>query len=328
MKLNKTETILAIICLVLMFICFLLCQTELAGVFVFLLIVIIIPKGSLKTLSLFKLEFYPVEPHIFQLITESSEWIKSNLNINEINISQIPLYLQLNLEHSLTLTSPFNKNNKVIISNLKDFKEYTKYGYYGFTTIDNSLASKYQTLLMFFELLQRCKLITRKSSDNLEEIILSLKATELPCLLDVLNDEEVSMHRDDTIKEYLSTTIYETKLQNKYYAIIKKYPQFNEAESWSFWEIQRADFSNSDCEEIFVLCHYHSAGTLNFYYPLLIRHVSGRYDTIDIKYSSGFIEKVINFIQFGLFRLKLQFCIKIKRNKIGFKQILMSMIKK
>ena len=320
MKLNKTEIILFIIFLILMFLCFILNQKDVGYVFVFLIIFIITPKGSLKSATPIKLEFYPIEPDIFDLITEAPEWIKADLNIHEIKISQISLYLQLTLRDSLTLTNPFNENKKVSVSNLEKFKKYTKLGYYGFTTIDNSLESKYRTLLLFFELLQKCKFISNPSNATLDKIIPDLKIDTLPFSLSEEDDEEINIHQNDTIQEYLDTTTYKTDIQNKYFSITIKYPEFNESESWSFWEIQRADFSNSGCEEIFVLCHYHSAGTLNFYYPMLVRHIAGRYDTIDIKYSSSFIEKIVNFIMFDLFRYRLRMSIKIEKFKTHIKQ--------
>lgn len=320
MKLNKTEIILLVIFLILMILCFIFNLEDIGCIFVFFIIFIMVPKGPLKSMTLFKFEFYLVEPDIFNLITEAPEWIETDLNIHEIKISQIPLYLQLTLRDSLILTAPFNENRKISVSNLEKYKKYTKLGYYGFTTIDNSIESKYGTLLLFFELLQKCKFVSYPSNDTLDKIIPTLKANKLPNLLNNQDDEEIIIHKDDTIQEYLNTTIYETDLQNKYFSIKRKYPEFNEVESWSFWEIQRADFSNSDCEEIFVLCHYHSAGTLNFYYPMLIRHIAGKYDTVDIKYSSSLIEKIVNFIMFDLFRYRLQISIKIEEFKIYIKQ--------
>ena len=326
MKLNKTEIILLIIFLILMVLCFMLNLEDIGCVFVFLIIFVMVPKGSLKSANPLNLEFYPIEPDIFDLITETPEWIKTDLNIHEIKISQIPLYLQLTLRDSLTLTAPFNENKKVSVSNLEKFKKYTKLGYYGFTTIDNSLESKYGTLLLFFELLQKCKFISNHFNDTLDKIIPTLKANELPNLLNDQDDEEIITHKDDTIQEYLNTTIYETDIQNKYFSITRKYPEFNESESWSFWEIQRADFSNSGCEEIFVLCHYHSAGTLNFYYPMLIRHIAGIYDTIDIKYSSSLIEKIVTFITYYLLRYRLHLSAKIEKLKIHIKQVFNSKV--
>ena len=89
-------------------------QKDVGYVFVFLIIFIITPKGSLKSATPIKLEFYPIEPDIFDLITEAPEWIKADLNIHEIKISQISLYLQLTLRDSLTLTNPFNENKKSV----------------------------------------------------------------------------------------------------------------------------------------------------------------------------------------------------------------------
>jgi len=327
MKLNKTEIILLIIFLILMVLCFMLNLEDIGCVFVFLIIFVMVPKGSLKSANPLKLEFYPIEPDIFNLITEAPEWIKTDLNIHEINISQIPLYLQLTLRDSLTLTAPFNENKKVSVSNLEKFKKYTKLGYYGLTTIDNSLESKYRTLLLFFELLQKCKSISNPSNDTLDKIIPTFKIDILPFSLSV-DDDEISIHQNDTIQEYLDTTTYETDIQNKYFSITRKYPEFNESEFWSFWEIQRADFSNSGCEEIFVLCYYHSAGTLNFYYPMLIRHIAGRYDTIDIKYSSSLIEKIVTFITYYLLRYRLHLSAKIEKLKIHIKQVFNSKVLK
>lgn len=276
-----------------------------------------LPKGSLKSVEILKvkLEFYPIEPNIFNLITESPEWIRSTLNIKEIDTSQIPLYFKLNLKNTLTLTSPFNRNKKVFISNLEDFEKYRKLGYYGGTTIDISLESQYLTLLVFFRLLQNCKSVIPTSTDTLDRIIPTIRADKLPYMLDENNEDKMMIHKDDSIKEYLSTGIYEVNSQNKYFEIVRKYQESYESEIWSFWEVQRADFFNSGCEEIFMLCHYHSAGTLNFYYPLVIRHISGRYDTVDISHPIYIMEKIVNFMTFVFFRLKLRILSKIKNRK-------------
>ncbi len=53
---------------------------------------------------------------------------------------------------------------------------------------------------------------------------------------------------------------------------------------------------------------------------MLVRHIAGRYDTIDIKYSSSFIEKIVNFIMFDLFRYRLRMSIKIEKFKTHIKQ--------
>lgn len=284
MKLSKT----ALIFLVLAILSFVLGEDK-AGSFLgtIAILLMLFEQSQVKSVTVtsfnsFKFDLCPQKPDIFNLITEAPEWIETNLDIHEIQVSQVPLYMALHLKYTLTLTSPFNFDKKVSVSTLNDFKKYISLGYYGYRTIDISRESEYRTLLVFFELLKKCKKATRFSSDTLDKIILEIKANELPDLLDCdMDDEMKEMHKNDTVREYLDTTEYEINLQDKYLTITKKDTKYNECKYWSFWEIQRADFSNSGCEEIFVLCHYKSAGTLNYYYPLLIRHIGGRYDTVD-----------------------------------------------
>ena len=253
-------------------------------------IVVSCKKGGIKRIDLKKLtiDFYNLE--IKKLFLESSDWIKYNLSLSEIDKDQIPLYMSMRLK-DVELISPFNEERKKIVNTLKEYQKYIEWGYYPYTTISMLIASEYDIILVFFRLLKKAKPSLRKTI-GLKKIILNLPADFL-CF--IAPPDEREEFKGLLINEYLKKYDSSVNKKNKTIELIVTYD--NSCEFYSFSEVLRADFFNKGYEEILLAEYYKSAGTFQIEQPLLIRLIEkGQYQIIDIPDNIKFRTKFIRFV--------------------------------
>ncbi len=195
-----------------------------------------------------------------------------DIKLDSVRKKDIDMLMKLTFSDKyspLKLTSPEDRNIRVQIYNLSQFKYYTDKGYFGDTTSDMSFSSTCDCILIFLNQLKSAKSIEIKVGFDKYWEDIPVKILD-PGITPEGNDE-FSQYK--TVGEVVDGEDNVTAMfQDGRLIITKHYPEYSEKEFFFIREILQADFTGENNKnEALLFTHYKSGGTLNFSYSNILK---------------------------------------------------------
>lgn len=199
----------------------------------------------------------------------------------EVDKRLINEYKQLKLKYDFELVDPKNEKEKVKIETLAQLEKYHNLGYYGNGTYNIKMESRFLVYLDYLDLINNSKNNTFKSAGTkFSDIILQLPAENLNKMISDKNSP--GFPNQLSIKDFLKTKPHKISIEDDEVSILiciedsakirlckenedeSEKNSCCEPDSYWFLEIERADFTHSNREEILYEFWYQCSGSLGF----------------------------------------------------------------